>query len=210
MLSNKEIGERVKELRTSLDLSQQELADRAGFASKASISRIENAQRDMTTTDVVLIAKALRTTVNNLLGWDSENLRTDVHTYVLNPTLASAGSSSYNDGYTESLEIEVPDVLLGKYAGRKDLQFVRVVGESMNNTIKNNSVVAYITEPSLVNLKGGDMICTHKPGQNNRIYYTACNLYSTGDRPFNFVFILLLLYQSMYSLIAASNSSIVL
>lgn len=54
------------------------------------------------------------------------------------------------------------------------------------------------------------VICTHKPGQNNRVYYTACNLYSTGDRPFNFVFILLLLYQSIYSLIAASNSSIVL
>ena len=39
------------------------------------------------------------------------------------------------------------------------------------------------------------MTCTHKPGQNNRVYYTACNLYSTGDRPCNFVFILLLLYQ---------------
>ena len=54
------------------------------------------------------------------------------------------------------------------------------------------------------------MTCTHKPGQNNRVYYTACNLYSTGDRPCNFVFILLLLYQSIYSLIALSNSSIVL
>ena len=39
------------------------------------------------------------------------------------------------------------------------------------------------------------LTCTHKPGQNNRVYYTACNLYSTGDRPCNFVFILLLLYQ---------------
>lgn len=157
MLSNKEIGKRVRELRVSLGLSQQELADRAGFASKASISRIENAQRDMTTSDVVLVAKALRTTVNNLLGWD-DGLKTDVHTYVLNPTLASAGSSSYNDGYSEALEIEVPDALLGKYAGRKDLQFIKVTGESMNNVIKPDSIVAYTTEPSLTNLNGGDIV----------------------------------------------------
>ena len=30
------------------------------------------------------------------------------------------------------------------------------------------------------------LTCTHKSGQNNRVYYTACNLYSTGDRPCNF------------------------
>ena len=30
------------------------------------------------------------------------------------------------------------------------------------------------------------LTCTHKPGQNNHVYYTACNLYSTGDSPFNF------------------------
>ena len=66
-------------------------------------------------------------------------------------------------------------------------------------------------EDALLNKqKEAFLTCTHKPGQNNRVYYTACNLYSTGDRPCNFVFILLLLYQSIYSLIADSNSSIVL
>lgn len=43
------------------------------------------------------------------------------------------------------------------------------------------------------------MTCTHKPGQNNRVYYTACNLYSTGDRPFNFVFILLIIPVNVFS-----------
>ena len=32
----------------------------------------------------------------------------------------------------------------------------------------------------------GKLTCTHKPGQNNRVYYTASSLYSSGDRPFNF------------------------
>lgn len=156
----------IRNRRIELNLSQEELAKKLGYSDRSAISKIEAGHYDLSVTKIKAIAKALNVPVYDLVEWEEPVKRNSTpiserdlyHTYVLNPTLASAGSSSYNDGYTESLEIEVPDVLLGKYAGRKDLQFVRVVGESMNNTIKNNSVVAYITEPSLVNLKGGDIV----------------------------------------------------
>ncbi len=161
------IGEKLYNIRKELDYTLEEMASKLSSVSdvnisKSAINRWENGVATPNATYVSLYGKAFGIDYNYLFDIDASNpftpKNTPARTYVLNPTLASAGSSSYNDGYTESLEIEVPDVLLGKYAGRKDLQFVRVVGESMNNTIKNNSVVAYITEPSLVNLKGGDIV----------------------------------------------------
>lgn len=131
-----EIGRRIYNIRKKLGFTQQDLADRLGYSNKASISRIENGQQDLTTTEVMDIAKVLRVTPMSLMGWENSNTEITTHTYVLNPTLASAGSSSYNDGYSEALEIEVPDALLGKYAGRKDRQFIKVTGESVNNVIK--------------------------------------------------------------------------
>jgi len=156
----------IKNRRIELNLSQDELAKKLGYSDRSAISKIEAGHYDLSITKIKAIAKALSVPVYDLVEWEEPNNkystpiseREAYHTYVLNPTLASAGSSSYNDGYIEALEIEVPDALLGKYAGRKDLQFIKVTGESMNNVIKPDSIVAYTTEPSLTNLNGGDIV----------------------------------------------------
>lgn len=156
----------IKNRRIELNLSQDELAKKLGYSDRSAISKIEAGNYDLSITKIKAIAKALNIPVYDLVEWEEPNKKDSTpisereayHTYVLNPTLASAGSSSYNDGYSEALEIEVPDALLGKYAGRKDLQFIKVTGESMNNVIKPDSIVAYTTEPSLTNLNGGDIV----------------------------------------------------
>ena len=161
------INEKLYNIRKDLGYTLEEMADKLSkFSdskiSKSAVNRWENGISMPNATYVALYGKAFGIDLNYLFDLkDGNPLMTKsspTQTYILNPTLASAGSSSYNDGYSEALEIEVPDALLGKYAGRKDLQFIKVTGESMNNVIKPDSIVAYTTEPSLTNLNGGDIV----------------------------------------------------
>ena len=64
------IGQRIRQRREELGLSQQELAARLGYRSKVSISNVENDRDDMTTTRVQKYAKALETTSAYLMGWE--------------------------------------------------------------------------------------------------------------------------------------------
>ena len=68
----KTIGQRIKDRRKELDLSQEELAARLGYKHKSSIGKIENGQQDITQTKVVEFAHALDTTAAFLMGWEEE------------------------------------------------------------------------------------------------------------------------------------------
>ena len=69
------IGERIKNRREELGLSQDELAKKMGYTSRSTINKVEKGINDVTQTNVVKYAKALDTTVAYLMGWDeSERL----------------------------------------------------------------------------------------------------------------------------------------
>lgn len=63
------IGERVKFRRQQLGLTQQELANRLGNSSRASICTIEKDREDLTTTRIAKLAEALETTAAWIVGW---------------------------------------------------------------------------------------------------------------------------------------------
>ncbi len=65
-----EIGERIKQLRIELGLSQDELAKLVGYKSRSSINKIEIGERDITQSTIVAFAKALHTTPSKLMGWE--------------------------------------------------------------------------------------------------------------------------------------------
>lgn len=69
-LDNKEIGQRIKYRRQEKELSQEELADRVGSIAQY-ISKVETGTKTPSLEMLVLIANALDTTANDLLG---ENL----------------------------------------------------------------------------------------------------------------------------------------
>lgn len=66
------IGQRIKERRTDLNMTQEELAKKLGYSHKSSIGKIENGNNDITQSKVVEFARALDTTVAYLMGWDEE------------------------------------------------------------------------------------------------------------------------------------------
>jgi transcriptional regulator with XRE-family HTH domain len=64
------VGERIKQRRLELGLSQDELAKKVGYKSRSSINKIE-LSRDLPLRKVEVMAKALETTPAYLMGWAS-------------------------------------------------------------------------------------------------------------------------------------------
>ena len=64
------IGERIKQRREILGMSQDELAKKCGYKSRSSINKIE-LSRDLPLRKVVIMAEALETTPEYLMGWDN-------------------------------------------------------------------------------------------------------------------------------------------
>lgn len=62
-------GQRVKEKRKALNMSQEELAKACGFKSRSSINKIELGQRGLPLRKVELIADALKLTPVELMDW---------------------------------------------------------------------------------------------------------------------------------------------
>ena len=66
------IGQRIRNRRIELGLSQSELGKRLGGISKAAVSAAELDKKDMTTDRIRRYAEALETTPAYLMGWKDE------------------------------------------------------------------------------------------------------------------------------------------
>ena len=69
---NKEVGQRIKDLRIERKLSQEELAKMCGFNSKSTISKIETGDRSVTLKSIESISKALKVNMLYLLDGRQE------------------------------------------------------------------------------------------------------------------------------------------
>lgn len=64
------VGERIRQKRIELGLSQAELAKRLGYTTRTAISNVETNKEDLTTTRVRKFADALNVTPAYLMGWE--------------------------------------------------------------------------------------------------------------------------------------------
>lgn len=72
-----EIGNRIKQLRTEKDMSQDELAKKSGYGSRSTINKIELGINDVPQSKVKAIAEALGVSVGTLLCWDEFDQKYD-------------------------------------------------------------------------------------------------------------------------------------
>ena len=72
MFSLKEMGQRIKQRRLELDLTQEELAKAAGYTSRSSINKIELGKVDLTQSKLTAIAKALSVSPIELMGYSTQ------------------------------------------------------------------------------------------------------------------------------------------
>lgn len=66
------IGERIKQRRIELGMTQQELAEKVGYKTKVAICNIEQNDRTLMQNKIKPMAEALETTVSYIMGWDTE------------------------------------------------------------------------------------------------------------------------------------------
>lgn len=138
------IGDNIKKRRVELGMSVEDLANKIN-KNRATIYRYENKNiENLPTTILEPLAKALKTTPAELMGWEVKSNKLPSQTYKLLPNTAGAGLMDYELDISELETIDVPDQFLGRYAGRKDILILKVNGESMNKIIPDQSYVGII------------------------------------------------------------------
>jgi len=96
--------------------------------------------------------------------------------YVFLPTSISAGLPLTVDGIDHAEKISVPDSIMGKWAGDKDIYMMRINGESMNRIIPHGSIIAI--KPTDCNLlKDGDIVV-----YSDNHDYSVKRYYKDGER----------------------------
>lgn len=93
----------IKALREARNMSQEELAIKTGYTSRSSIAKIEGGDVDLSQSKIMLFAKALGTTPQALMGWDSDapeglfpiNVRTTMEIPIFRNIPASCGFGSW-------------------------------------------------------------------------------------------------------------------
>lgn len=77
------IGDKIRNRRIELGMTQEELAKKLGYKSRASINKIELGQTDITQSRIVDFARVLDTTPAYLMGWEDEpdQPRSPIDTY---------------------------------------------------------------------------------------------------------------------------------
>jgi transcriptional regulator with XRE-family HTH domain len=92
------IGDRIKERREQLGITQQQLAERLGYKSKSTINKIEMGINGISQKKIVDFAKALQTTIEYLMEMDSNSVEEIEHPeYYTNPETAAIAQQIYDD-----------------------------------------------------------------------------------------------------------------
>jgi len=150
------IGERIKEKRKELNLSQEDLAKKAGYKDKTAISKFEHKGNDITMKQVKRVASALGVSASYLMGWEEEKVPPRKI-----PVLGRVAAGIPINMVEEVIdEEEIPGDMIGEYFGLK------IKGDSMEPRIAEGDVVIVRQQPdvesgdiAIVTINGDDATC---------------------------------------------------
>lgn len=150
------IGERIKQRRKQLKLSADYVGKHLG-KDRATIYRYEKGEIEgMPISLIDDLAEILNVSPSYLMGWQ-EGKKEILTEYPLLTAKISAGLPVNVEAITHTETINLPDTVMGKWAGQSDIMIMRVNGESMNKTIPDQSLIA-VKPTALENLKDGDIV----------------------------------------------------
>lgn len=87
---------------------------------------------------------------------NTHNSDLNKYSYISDPV--SAGIPNSIEGYSSLEQIQIPDLFLGRYAGRKDILVMRVNGDSMNKLIPDGSIIIVLTNINISSLTSEDIV----------------------------------------------------
>lgn len=124
-------------------------------------SMIERNLNNASIDNTMKICKTLGISVDSLVSSSKkvseQTDSTSQYTYI--PTSISAGTPIVAEPVAdyETEKITLPDSVMGKWAGHKDIFIMRVNGESMNKVMPHGSLIA-VKEVEISQLKNGDIV----------------------------------------------------
>lgn len=139
-----EVGLRIRRLRLSKAMTQDELAKKVGYTSRSSINKIEKGMVDLPRSKIVELADALDTTASYLMGWEEEETPSDP---LRVPVLGKVAAGIPIEAIEEILDYEElsPDM------ARDGSEYfaLQIKGSSMEPRISDGDVVIVRKQPDV-------------------------------------------------------------
>ena len=112
------IGDRIRNRRLALNMTQEELAKKLGYKTKGSISKIESNERELPTQKIKRFAEILNTSPAYLMGWEdmTQTTNTGNHKTTTNITnnydacSAMNGKSNYEYAINAMMRLDNEEV----------------------------------------------------------------------------------------------------
>ncbi|WAW15241.1 helix-turn-helix domain-containing protein [Peptostreptococcus equinus] len=168
--STEVMGDRIKNKRLEMNLTQEELGNRIGVQ-RAAINKYESGQvENMKRTVIKNLANVFNVDPQWIMAFDIDSeITTETSTstlYKYFPVSISAGSLENIEGISNYEEVPLSDKILGKYAGSKSIILLKVNGESMNKYIPNKSYIVVDTSKKRVSdIKSKDIVVFSQNGE---------------------------------------------
>lgn len=160
---SKYVGQKIKYYRKLNKLTQKELGLKIGVKHNT-ISSYENGTNEPDQDLLFSLAAVFNISINDFFpnietGFENSLKVDSDFEYDLLPIFVAAGVPMNIDSVekTDVEKIKIPDIVMGKYAKRKDIWFMRVNGDSMNKVIPHGSLIA-IKSIELGDLKDNDIV----------------------------------------------------
>lgn len=178
------LSDNIRRFRRLRDLSQEDIAKKLGYKSFTTIQKWETGMAEPPVGKLYELADILRVNIMELLGEEPDNNITDMplSTYKFVPASVSAGALTNIDSINYMPNVMIPDFMMGRYAGNRNIILMHVNGESMNNVIQNGAVIAVLTNVDLSDIHDGDIVVIKNGGD-----YTVKRFYNDSPHQ-EFVF----------------------
>lgn len=155
---SKHIGKKIRYFRTKNKMTQKELGEKVGVKHNT-ISSYEKGTNDVEHDILFKMAEILNVSINDFFPSINNKEEKDESEYMYFPATVSAGLPINIDGITENevKKITVPNSIMGKWAGDKEIFMMRVNGDSMNNILSHGTLIA-VKNVDISSLKDGDIV----------------------------------------------------
>lgn len=157
MTQRKILSDNIKRFLGQKRKTQTDMARDLGLA-ETTVSSWMNCERYPRIDKIQMIADYFGVTRSDIQEEEREdNYLAGIYQYPYYPVGISAGVPLEVEACTETKKISLPDSIMGKWARTKDINVMRVNGDSMNKVIPHNSLIA-VKKVELSSLKNGDII----------------------------------------------------
>src|SRR5699024_4840496 len=166
---NEFVGSRIKDIRKKRGFTQKELGLKLGVKHNT-ISSYEKGTNEPEQDILFRMADALDVSINDFFPYKDKVISLPSSDYPHLPAAISAGLPINVDGVTTSETITLPDSVMGKWAGNKDILISSIYGDSMDKIMPDGSLIA-IKPINLEELKNGDIVVFSANGEYSIKYY---------------------------------------